>query len=62
VEEHCAVLISGTLTEFAVNLPRKTKKQLIITTILDETQTGHLPNASQKLYCWKQSARCCCNY
>ena len=49
VEEHCTVLISGTLTEFALSLRRKSKKKLIITTISDETQAGFLPNASQKL-------------
>jgi hypothetical protein len=42
VEEHCTVLISGTLKKSAVSFPRKTKKQLIITTISDETQTGHV--------------------
>jgi len=48
VEEHCTVLISGTLTEFALRLQRKTTKKLVITTISDETQTGLLPNTSQK--------------
>lgn len=49
VEEHRTVLISGTLTEFARSLQKTPKKKLIITTISDETQTGHFPNASQKL-------------
>jgi hypothetical protein len=49
VEEHCTVLTAGTLTEFARSLQKNAKKKLIITTISDETQTEHFPNASQKL-------------
>ena len=49
LEEHCTVLISGTLKEFALSLHRKTTKKRIITSVSDENQTGLLPNASQKL-------------
>jgi hypothetical protein len=42
VEEYCTVLISGTLKKSAVSLPRKTKKQLVITTVSDEAQTGQV--------------------
>jgi hypothetical protein len=49
VEEHSIVLISGTLTEFALSLRRKTTKKFIITTISDETQAGLFPNESEAL-------------